>query len=125
MPDARLANRQGQAVALLVGVFLIGVGSGAVGMRAYEHQTHKPGAVNYVYGTDTDAAVDRLEEELGLRPDQIEKVTAILDESIMQEADLLYQVRRIQDQGRRRILDVLDAEQKAKFEDLSRRAAVQ
>lgn len=123
MSDARLHARQGQAYALLIAIFLIGAGSGAVGMRAYEHYKHKPGATNYVYGTDTAAAVERLEEEVGLRPQQIEQVKAILDESIMKEADLLNRIRVLQDQGRRRILGILTAEQRAKFEDLSQRSA--
>lgn len=125
MADARLAARQGQAFIVLFAIFLIGAGSGAVAMRAYEHYKHKPGATNYDYGTDTAAAVSRLEKEVGLTPDQIEQVKAILDDSIMHEADLLHQIRAIQDDGRRRILELLDDAQRAKFEDMSERASVQ
>jgi hypothetical protein len=63
-------------------------------------------------------AVEHLESELSLTQDQTQQVRGILDECIMQEADLMKQIEMIKTQGRERITQVLDEPQRSKFQML-------
>jgi hypothetical protein len=53
---------------------------------------------------------------LALDTEQTQRVRAILDESIMSEADLLMQMRQVQQKGRQSILEILRPDQRSEFE---------
>ena len=113
MSDAKLSACYGKAFAVLGAVFLAGASLGALGMRAFEHSTpHGSQSRERV----VEVAVAGLKAELDLSPDQVKKVHMILDESIMLEADHLAQIQKIQENGRGQILQLLDHEQRVKFD---------
>ena len=116
-------NTHGRAFGFIAVVFAIGVASGAVGMRVYELKMQTPPVISIDYQEDSDAALDEMVKQLKLNDSQRERVQSILDECIMQEADLLMRVKQIQQAGRGRILEVLEPEQRENFETLFSRAS--
>lgn len=111
-------STQIRAFGMVAAVFAIGVASGALAIHLYEGQLHKPAVISIDYEEDSDHALEEMSRELNLDDSQRSRVQAILDECIMQEADLLMQVRSIQQGGRLRILEVLEPEQKAHFDSI-------
>jgi Spy/CpxP family protein refolding chaperone len=116
-------STQGRAFGFIAAVFVIGAASGAVGMHVYELKMHTPPVITIDYQEDSHAAMDEMAKQLKLNDTQRERVQAILDECIMEEADLLMRVKQIQQSGRGRILEVLEPEQRADFETLFSRAS--
>ena len=116
-------NTHGRAFGFIAVVFAIGVASGAVGMHVYELKMQTPPVISIDYQEDSDAALDEMVKQLKLNESQRERVQSILDECIMQEADLLMRVKQIQQAGRGRILEVLEPEQRENFETLFSRAS--
>ena len=115
--DAKLTACQGKVSALLAAVFLAGVLSGGVGMRVWDKQTAPPADPVLA---ESQLALERLSTELDLKPDQVGQVQTILDQYIMLEADLMSQMRALQNQGRAEILKILDQQQRSKFEAMFR-----
>jgi DNA-binding MarR family transcriptional regulator len=116
-------NTHGRAFGFIAAVFVIGVASGAVGMHVYELKMHTPPVITIDYQEDSHAALDEMAKQLRLNDSQRERVQAILDECIMEEAELLMRVKQIQQAGRGRILEVLEPEQREDFETLFSRAS--
>ena len=116
-------NTHGRAFGFIAVVFAIGVASGAVGMHVYELKMQTPPVISIDYQEDSDAALDEMVKQLKLNDSQRERVQSILDECIMQEADLLMRVKQIQQAGRGRILEVLEPEQRENLETLFSRAS--
>lgn len=115
---AKLSACQGKVSALLAGVFLAGVLSGGIGMRVWNQQ--QVAAQADPLRVESELALDKLSTELALKPAQIDDVQTILDKYIMLEADLMSQMRSMQNQGRAEILTVLDQQQRSKFEGMFR-----
>lgn len=113
-------NSQGQAVGMVAAVFVLGVVSGAVVMHAFEAKLAAPPVISLDYKDDSHIALEQMTRELKLNEDQRSRVQAILDECIMEEADLLMKVRQVQQNGRLRILEALDPEQQTEFDALFR-----
>ena len=115
-------STHGRAFGFIAAVFVIGVASGALGMHLYEAEVRTPPAVAIDYQEDSTAALDEMAKQLKLNDSQRERVQMILDECIMEEADLLMRVKQIQQSGRVRILEVLEPHQREDFETLFSRA---
>lgn len=113
----------GRAFGFIAAVFVVGVASGAVGMHVYELRMHTPPVITIDYQEDSHAALDEMAKQLKLNDSQRERVQTILDECIMEEADLLMRVKQIQQSGRSRILEVLEPDQRTDFETLFSRVA--
>lgn len=118
MSEARLVACREKAVGILAVVFVAGLATGILGTRTYDH--HVAEAPPNPLEQQTSVAMERLSRDLSLNDEQAEKVRSILDDYIMFEADLLAQVRTLQQQGRQEILQVLDPEQREKFETMVR-----
>ena len=118
-------NTHGRAFGFIAAIFAIGAASGAVGMHVYELKMGNPPVISIDYQADSHAALDEMAKQLKLNDSQRERVQAILDECIMEEADLLMRVKQIQQSGRARILEVLEPEQREHFETLFSRAAAE
>ena len=119
MTMARSESCTVKAWAILVVVFLGGVASGMLVQRAYGPKPPlAPEAAAVETPMDSVEAVEHLESELSLSQDQTQQVRGILDECIMQEADLIKQIEIIKTQGRERITQVLDEPQRSKFETM-------
>ena len=119
MSDLKVLSCQSRVAALLIGVFVLGLGSGAVGMRAYEKRFEQADDLpntEEVHGLAGLVAED-LAEDLGLAPDQARRIEQILDEAIMMEADLLTQLNAVRLAGRRQILEILDDRQEVLLEE--------
>ena len=116
-------NTHGRAFGFITAVFAIGVASGAVGMHVYELKMDTPPVISIDYQEDSHAALDEMAKQLQLDDSQRQRVQTILDECIMEEAELLMRVKQIQQTGRGRILEVLEPEQRTDFETLFSRAA--
>lgn len=112
-----------RAFGFIAAVFVVGVASGAVGMHVYELNRHTPPVITINYQEDSHAALDEMAKQLRLNDSQRERVQSILDECIMEEADLLMRVKQVQQSGRSRILEVLGPEQRENFEALFSRAS--
>lgn len=117
MTMARSESCTAKAWAILLVVFLGGVASGVLVQRAAAPVTppEVAGANSQMEPTE---AVEHLESELSLSQDQTQQVRGILDECIMQEADLMKQIEMIKTQGRERIAKVLDEPQRTKFQTM-------
>jgi len=123
--DARLSACTGKALAILALVFMGGLTLGVVGMRVLNSQ---PVPISEQHSgpfhhREAGMAVEELRVELGLRDDQVTAVHMILDESIMEETNLLDQLQAVQTDGRARILELLDSEQRSKFNEWVRQLA--
>jgi hypothetical protein len=116
-------GNHGRAFGFIAVVFAIGAASGAVGMHVYELQMQTPPVITIDYQEDSHAALDEMASQLQLNDSQRERVQTILDECIMEEADLLMRVKQIQQAGRGRILEVLEPHQREDFETLFSRAS--
>lgn len=117
MSDARLVACKEKAYGILAIVFAAGLATGILGVRAYDRRS-SPAVVENPLEQQTEVAIERLNRDLELSARQQEDLKVILDEHIMMEADLMSQMRALQQQGRDEILKVLTSEQKAKFESL-------
>jgi hypothetical protein len=112
-----------KAFALLIGVFLGGVVSGAVGLRIYSHQVAEARSEPRPIDLDSQPGMvaQHLRQELDLNEVQVAQVEDILDNCIMQEADLLMQIKRLKGSARQQILDLLEPNQRQKFDTVIER----
>ena len=117
MTMARSESCTAKAWAILLVVFLGGVASGVMVQRAITPAT-PPDMTGTALQMEPTEAVEHLESELSLTQDQTQQVRGILDECIMQEADLMKQIEMIKTQGRERIAHVLDEPQRTKFQTM-------
>jgi hypothetical protein len=105
-------------------VFLAGAATGMLGMRYGLHeQLHQPVAAN----SDRDAMVEKFRAELKLSPDQADKLTEVLDdyghyyksvEDQIRDLHLREQIEDLRSTGKNRIMDILNEEQRQKFEKM-------
>ena len=114
MSEARLVACREKAFGILAIVFVAGLATGVLGVRAYDHQAEAP-VTQSPLQQQTAVAIERLNRDLDLSPKQADRLKVILDDHIMMEADLLAQMRQLQQQGREEIMQVLDEGQKTKF----------
>lgn len=115
MSEARWTACQGKALGIIAGVFIAGVASGVVGVRVLGEPIIAD-ADPTPYAVQSQLAVDELERQLELDPEQVRTLRRILDGSIMDEAELLMKVRLVQQRGREQILEQLRPEQRSRFE---------
>ncbi len=66
----------------------------------------------------TDATLNDLADRLGLNPSQMEEIRVILDDVIMEEAELLSELEWNQSEARRRISNHLTTEQNEIFNEI-------
>lgn len=104
----------------LVLVFLTGAMVGAIGMRAGLHEKLHS-TVRYWKGDKADFSYEQLQKELGLTPEQSERLKTILDDFVKYHQDLEAQIEDVRASGRQKIVQMLTPEQRARFEKLSDR----
>lgn len=108
----------------LVVVFLAGAVTGMLGMRYGLHdQLHQTVAA----GDGRDAVLDRFRDELKLSDDQAVKLAEVLNdyghyyksvEDQMRELHLREQIEDLRSTGKSRIMEILNDEQRKKFEKM-------
>jgi Spy/CpxP family protein refolding chaperone len=102
----------------LVLVFLTGAMVGAIGMRFGLHEKLHQGVV-YFRGDKTEFSYDQLRRDLNLTPDQSARLKTILDDFVKYHEDLEAQIEDVRATGRNRIVQILNPEQRKRFEQLS------
>jgi hypothetical protein len=103
----------------LVLVFLTGALAGAIMMRAGLHEKMHHNAASYWRDGRNEFSYDMLKKELDLTPEQSERLKTILDDFVKYHEDLQAQIEDVRATGKNRIIQMLDARQRQRFEQLS------
>lgn len=107
----------GKAVGVLALVFFSGFATGLLSSNLVE-------SFNAVPSTELrlDSTLQDLTEHLDLNPSQMEQIREILDDVIIEEADLLSQLKWNQLEARQRIAQYLTPEQNHRFNEMVKAA---
>ena len=117
MSEPRVESYRGKAFLILLIVFLGGAVAGAVSTKIFQrHVNVADSTESRPHVHNPSVAVDHLREELELDAGQVDQLQGILDHCIMKEADLLSQIEYAKEDGRRRILKILNEQQRGKFD---------
>jgi hypothetical protein len=107
---------------ILLLVFVAGAASGALLMRYGLHDVlHHPAptpSANAKGGVGHDAVLNRFQTELGLSSAQTQKLALVLDDYSQYYQSLQDQLDDLRSTGKTRIMQILDAEQRVKFEKM-------
>ena len=109
----------------LVLVFLTGAMAGAITMRAGLHEKMHRSAPSYWRDGRNEFSYDMLKKELDLTPEQSERLKTILDDFVKYHEDLQAQIEDVRATGKNRIMQMLDARQRQRFEQLSNQLSPQ
>lgn len=123
MTDA-ISWRNPKVLRVLFLVFLAGGLSGAVTFRMARIMLRREPAAMAAAGPslrDKEQALALLKQELNLTPDQTERVSAIIDDYKRYYGNIQDQVEEVRATGKNKILEVLDPQQRSKFEKLAER----
>lgn len=115
-------------------VFLAGVATGMVGMRYGLHEWIHPRAetVSTSRGAGSAAVLEYFRTELKLSPEQTTRLAAILDdyqhyyqslEDQIEDLRLREQIEDLRSTGKSRIMEILNPEQREKFEKMAKEMA--
>ncbi len=103
-------------LAMLFFVFLCGSAVGALTMR---YRLHEILHNQRIFNTDAAAmSYDRLKTELNLTPEQASKLRGILDDFVVYHHDIQAQVESYRATGKNRILQILNPDQRTRFEKI-------
>jgi len=115
--------RNPKVLRVLLLVFVAGALSGAVTFRTARILLHPSPPVAANNGTtslrDKEKALAILQRELSLTPVQTQQVAAILDDYKRYFGNIQDQVEEVRATGKNRIIQVLDPQQRTKFEKLA------
>jgi hypothetical protein len=107
-----------KVLAILAVVFLCGTAFGAAAMRQYLHRWMPlQNGHEFVYQGKR-LGLEQLKTELHLRPDQALQVELVLDDFAKYYQNIEDQRSAVAATGKDKILDVLDADQKQRFEQM-------
>lgn len=100
----------GKAISVIVLVFLSGVATGYLGFNLVESLSPDRDTEYRIETTLAD-----LSTNLDLNPSQMEQIRVVLDDVIMEEAELLNELKWNQKEARERIMQYLTPEQNEQF----------
>jgi Spy/CpxP family protein refolding chaperone len=122
MSDMLAADRASwqnpRILALLLLIFLCGALAGALTMRSSLHTKMHQAAAYWKSDSPELFSYDRLKRELNLTPEQSERLKTILDDFVKYHEDLEAQIEDVRATGKNRIVQMLTAEQRQKFNKL-------
>jgi Spy/CpxP family protein refolding chaperone len=119
----RISWSNPRVLAVLLLVFLSGGLSGAITFRLARRASapSRPSTTTTSSApswNNKDGFLGKCKKELNLTPDQAKKMSAVLDDYKMYYQNLQEQLDEVRATGKGRILEILDPEQKQKFEKL-------
>jgi hypothetical protein len=121
---ARTPWQNPRVVTTLMMVFLAGAGSGALWMQFGLHdKLHRAAVSNPAPSRET--VLQRFNSELGLSQDQSQKIASVLTDYTEYYQSLQDQLDDVRATGRTQILQILNADQRDKFEKLMKDLAPQ
>jgi t-SNARE complex subunit (syntaxin) len=106
---------KGKLAGFVALIFVSGMAVGAVATKLADRYAHPPHALT-LSEDEMATAVQHLHQELELNEEQARAVEAILDEFIMQQADLMSQFRTSRLSGHDRLLQILNEDQRQRFQ---------
>jgi len=111
-----------RVLAILLVVFLCGAVAGAVVMRAgLYYRLHRSAAFkNESFNNESVLSYSNLTKELNLTPTQRQQLKTILDDYARYHQDLQAQWDDWKATGKNQILRILDPDQRARFEELTK-----
>ncbi len=112
--DATWQNPRILSTLLLI--FLCGAMAGALAMRLTGRGFTKPGGGGHNVNLGT--ILPKLEKDLELRPQQSEQIRQILDDYSKMMQDLHEQENSVRADGKARVMQVLDPDQRRKYEKM-------
>ena len=120
MSTSHIGFYKGKICGVLSVVFLCGLAAGAVGMWAYQSggNPESHAGIGHHPTEEVSEAMAELRKELGLDDRQSSEVYSVLDECIMQEADMFVRIQELRNDGRERIARILNDQQREKFSNL-------
>jgi hypothetical protein len=106
-------------------IFVLGVAAGALAVIAYQRWSQPAPPAGWARVFDRERYVKELREAVGLRPDQMEALNRILDETREEFLALRRRLRpqfdEVRQRARERIRELLAPEQRARFEAFLKR----
>jgi len=105
----------------LLFVFVAGAATGALfmqlGLHGWIHRAVAPSPqARNLHAADHDAILNRFKSELDLSSDQTSKLSLVLDDYSQYYESLQEQLNDLRATGKSRIMNILDPDQRAKFE---------
>ncbi len=111
MVHPRMDDCKGKLAGMVAVIFLTGMASGALTMSLVERYWLRPRALEL----ERQVALEHFRGELELNEQQARAVEAIVDELLMQQADLMEQFRNRRISGQDRLFQVLNEEQRKRL----------
>ncbi len=105
-------------LALLLMIFLCGALAGALSMRAGLHERMHRGAPYWRGDKAQFFSYDKLKKDLDLTPEQSDRLKTILDDFAKYHEDLQAQIEDVRATGKNRIVQMLNPQQRQRFEQL-------
>jgi hypothetical protein len=109
----------------IVTVFLLGVAAGALGLTMYSRWIDAGRPPGWTGKFDRERYVKRMTEAVGLNPEQMGPLDAILDETreefLAMRKRLSPQIDEVRQRARDRVRGILNADQQPRFEAFLRR----
>ncbi len=114
----RVSWQNPKVLSTLLLVFITGALAGALSMRLGLHQRLHPGAVYWKDPNASRAFLEKCRKELTLSPQQAEQMAAILDDYKSYYETVQEQLDDVRATGKTRIMDLLNEDQRRRFEKL-------
>lgn len=110
-----------KVITTLLFVFIAGAFTGALGMRLGLHERLHPTGGGSTLSNSPNAAkafLNRCKKDLELSPKQADEMATILDDYKLYYQSLQDQLEEVRATGKSRIMSLLDARQRSKFEKM-------
>jgi len=114
MLDPRIAGCKGKLFGMVAVIFISGMIAGAFTTKLVDRYTDRPKSLVLEEG-DKEMALQHFYRELELNEAQARALEDVLDEFIMQQADLMAQFKTSRLSGHDRILQILNEDQRKRF----------
>lgn len=115
--DSRITWHHPRVLLVLCTIFLCGMAAGALMVRVTGVAAGRP-SISTWKETTREMTLARFKKELNLTPEQAREMETILDDYVLYYQNLQGQIADIRMQGHERILRILDAQQREKFESM-------